>query len=321
MTPTPTRILAVADASETQIALRTAAALAERHGAALEVMACVEPPRDLAILARLAGADPDRLLEEAVTRTRAAIAGRLSHGDGAAPLSVVVGKAYFEIIRHVARTGCDFVVKAAEPLTGVNRLLFASTDQHLLRKCPCPVWLQTPPGSAAPRRVMAAVDLDLGDADEPETLQDLNRRVVETACQIAARDGGEVHVLHAWEALGAGMVWAFSSDVDARESADRYIDEVQSSRQDAMTRLLAEVEAAHPGGPRLVPQLARGAPEEALHREGVAIGAEVVVMGTVARTGLSGVFIGNTAENIINSLDCPVLAVKPAGFVSPLLSQ
>jgi nucleotide-binding universal stress UspA family protein len=41
-------------------------------------------------------------------------------------------------------------------------------------------------------------------------------------------------------------------------------------------------------------------------------------MGTVARTGLSGVFIGNTAENIINSLECPVLAVKPEGFVSPL---
>ncbi len=41
-------------------------------------------------------------------------------------------------------------------------------------------------------------------------------------------------------------------------------------------------------------------------------------MGTVARTGLSGVFIDNTAENIINTLECPVLAVNPYGFMSPL---
>lgn len=41
-------------------------------------------------------------------------------------------------------------------------------------------------------------------------------------------------------------------------------------------------------------------------------------METVARTGLSGVFIGNTAGNIINTLERPVLAVKPDGFISPL---
>ncbi|WP_254699947.1 MULTISPECIES: hypothetical protein [unclassified Roseovarius] len=41
-------------------------------------------------------------------------------------------------------------------------------------------------------------------------------------------------------------------------------------------------------------------------------------MGPVARTGLSGVFIGNTAENSINTLECPDLAVKPDGFISPL---
>ncbi|WP_414727764.1 hypothetical protein [Yoonia sp.] len=33
-------------------------------------------------------------------------------------------------------------------------------------------------------------------------------------------------------------------------------------------------------------------------------------MGTIARPGLWGVFIGNTAENIINTLECPVLAVS-----------
>jgi len=41
-------------------------------------------------------------------------------------------------------------------------------------------------------------------------------------------------------------------------------------------------------------------------------------MGTVARTGIKGLIIGNTAEVILNGIQCSVLAVKPDGFVSPL---
>nr|WP_302848593.1 universal stress protein [Roseovarius sp. EC-SD190] len=59
-------------------------------------------------------------------------------------------------------------------------------------------------------------------------------------------------------------------------------------------------------------------PETVIQEQSRALGADVVVMGPVARTGLSGVFIGNTAENSINTLECPDLAVKPDGFISPL---
>jgi len=316
----PRRILAVADTGDTQIALETALDLADRHGATLDVLACVAPPNDLAILSRLADVDPERLVEDAVERTRKAALDKLAEiaADRPFDLSVSVGKTYLEIIRHVARTGCDFVIKTAEPLSGMDRFLFASTDQHLLRKCPCPVWLQTPGGSRRPRRILAAVDLDVSDADEPETLIALNRRVVDTACIIAGTPDAEVMVLHAWDVVGEGMIWAFSGGSDARLSADRYVNEVLAARHQAMDRFLADRAGISPGA-RLVPQLARGAPDTVIHEQSRAIGADVVVMGTVARTGLRGVFIGNTAENIINSLECPVLAVKPDGFVSPLL--
>lgn len=318
----PRKILVVADTSEVQIALQSALTLAERHGASLEVIACVDPPRDLSILSRLSGEDPDRLIEEAVEHTRKEIRARL---DATAPdrrfnLSVAVGKAYLEIIRHVARTECDFVVKKAEPLSGIDRFLFASTDQHLLRKCPCPVWLQTPTASSAPRRILAAVDLDIRDAAEPETLAALNRRVVDAACMVAGAPDAEVIVLHAWDAVGEGMIWTFSGGSDPRMSADRYVNEILDSRHEAMNRLLAQVRTGIGTEPRLVPRLVRGAPETIIHEQSRQVAADLVVMGTVARTGLSGVFIGNTAENIINSLDCPILAVKPEGFASPLLA-
>ena len=45
---------------------------------------------------------------------------------------------------------------------------------------------------------------------------------------------------------------------------------------------------------------------------------ELIIMGTVGRTGISGFFIGNTAEAILGRVDCSVLAVKPPGFETPV---
>jgi len=46
-----------------------------------------------------------------------------------------------------------------------------------------------------------------------------------------------------------------------------------------------------------------------------------VVMGTVARTGVPGFIMGNTAETILNHINCSVLAIKPQGFVTPITLQ
>ncbi|GAM70069.1 universal stress protein E [Vibrio sp. JCM 19236] len=48
------------------------------------------------------------------------------------------------------------------------------------------------------------------------------------------------------------------------------------------------------------------------------LNAGLVVLGTSGRTGLSAVFLGNTAENIIDKINCDVLALKPSGYISPL---
>lgn len=317
----PRRILAVTDESHSQVALRSAAALADANDAALEVLACVEPPRDIGIIARLAGSDSDAILKALVDRKRATIGERLQEACPHRPIEprIAVGKPFLEIIRHVADAGCDFVVKSAEALTGVKRFLFASTDQHLLRKCPCPVWLQTPTAPVSPRRIIAAIDLDVWDAVEPDTLTALNRKVVNVARGIAAAPDAQVIVLHAWDAIGEGMVWAFATGADARLSAERYVNEILATRQQAMNRFIASFRGQERAASILVPRLMRGTPEQVIEAQSHMMNADLVVMGTVARTGVGGVFIGNTAENIINSLGCPILAVKPEGFVSPVL--
>ena len=45
---------------------------------------------------------------------------------------------------------------------------------------------------------------------------------------------------------------------------------------------------------------------------------DVIVMRTVARTGLPGLITGNIAEQVLSQITCSVLAIKPDGFVSPI---
>jgi len=45
---------------------------------------------------------------------------------------------------------------------------------------------------------------------------------------------------------------------------------------------------------------------------------DLIVMGTVCRTGLPGFIIGNTAESILFKVDCSVLSMKPHGFITPI---
>ncbi len=45
---------------------------------------------------------------------------------------------------------------------------------------------------------------------------------------------------------------------------------------------------------------------------------DLIILGTVCRTSVAGFFIGNTAENILQQVDCSVLTVRPEGFISPV---
>jgi len=44
------------------------------------------------------------------------------------------------------------------------------------------------------------------------------------------------------------------------------------------------------------------------------LAVDIVVMGTIGRSGLAGVVMGNTAEKVFSAVECSVVAVKPEGF-------
>jgi len=62
----------------------------------------------------------------------------------------------------------------------------------------------------------------------------------------------------------------------------------------------------------------KGDPKQIIQQQVEQLGPDLLVIGSVARTGLSGLLMGNTAEAVLNEVDCSVAIVKPAGFKSPI---
>jgi nucleotide-binding universal stress UspA family protein len=233
--------------------------------------------------------------------------------------SVLVGTPFLEVIREVLRSKHDLVVKTAEDPEWLNRL-FGSDDMHLLRKCPCPVWLFKPGAPTRFRNILAAVDVDDDKNEQELDVQTaLNDEVLQLSASLAAAEQGGLHVVHAWDAIEAGSLRArLLSSFDMHVS--QYNEMVRQHRQKKLDRLLQGlISNLHPDRLEVQTQLLEGAPAEVIPPLAGALDADLIVMGTVARTGIPGFIVGNTAEMILSQVNCSVLAVKPPGFTSPIV--
>lgn len=309
-------VLAVCDGGRGDTTtLSLAADIVRDSGGRLMVMGLIERPSDLSRLAKHARIDPEDIIQRLMAEERQRLQLLVSELSVPHEIEVCSGKPFLEIIRDVIVAGRDLVIKAAEAWAGAPRNLFTSTDQHLLRKCPAPVWLHMPQTPRPARAVLAAVDVDLEAASQPETLQALNRHVVETAAKTAQLTGATMHVFHAWSAPGEGMMWMWSNAPDPKLEVDAYLQSVfDQSRAniDQLVRGLA-VPPAH-----LRKHSIRGAARDVIPDKVAELGIDILVMGSIARTGIPGFIIGNTAEDILNRIECSVVIVKPPGYVSPV---
>jgi len=228
---------------------------------------------------------------------------------------VLVGTVFLEIIRAVLKDGYDLVIKSAENPDWMERI-FGSNDMHLLRKCPCPVWLHKPRENIQYKSVVAAVDLPGKESDQP----DLYQNILTLASSIANRDSAQLHVVHAWQSMNIGLLarWVDNPNSVTQE----LIDSERIRHENALVEFRNFVEDVAEEKPPsdIAPQfhLLTGMPAEAIPDRARELNADLVVMGTVNRTGISGLFIGNTAEAILEQLRCSVLAVKPESFETPV---
>ncbi len=236
---------------------------------------------------------------------------------------VFQGTPFLAIIRAVLCHNYDLVIKVTETEDWLTRV-FGSDDMHLMRKCPSPVWMVRPRSSQNHQHILAAVDVDESEADsaaEAKRLRSASRQILEMASSLALSNSAELHIVHVWEAIGEGIMRSgFMSN--SEEKINTYVEQVRQQHQSSMDQLMREV--AETVGqdtldylkPKI--HLIKGGVRKEVPRLAKEINADLLVMGTVARTGVPGFIMGNTAESILNHIECSVMAIKPEGFVSPV---
>jgi nucleotide-binding universal stress UspA family protein len=306
-------ILFVADkAKGEQVALGKILELAELNAASVTVMDVLAVFPDKFYIPE-ADADLRALHQGVIDERRAEIArmiGAAARKAGTVKPCVLLkeGIDYIEIIREVVAGGYDLVVKASDNNTAMTGVLFGTLDMHLLRKCPCPVFVMKPRRKIVHSKVLAAVDLNTTDKKRSE----LDRQIVQLAATLAGMEDGTLDVVHAWH-LPYEKKMREEERIRSVKTVELVLKDLRATNQRKLDALTAEWAALVPRSHQI-----KGEAHQVLPRFVREQGIDVVVMGTVGRSGVAGFFIGNTAEKILHALTCSVLAIKPAGFKSPV---
>lgn len=285
-------------------AIRHGLWLAEKASASVTFFAAVEVPDDE--LFSLAG-DESRVASEIQSAGRRALdqlvkqaKQRGIEADG----KLVCGEGWIELTCEVLRGGHDLVLIGTRNAGAVQRFLFGSTAMRLLHNCPCPVWVTRPEPQPMPANVLVASDFS-------EVSDDALRLTLE----VGRLSGASVHLLHAVD-YPLDRLWSTGlMDTTTQMYHEKVNADAQRQLKEQLTRVAGDAPAF---------------PVELHVAEGLSIAdtaildfierhrIDLLVMGTMARSGIPGVFIGNTAERLVTHVNCSLLAVKPADFVSPI---
>lgn len=217
------------------------------------------------------------------------------------------GRPGIALTQEVLRTGHDLLVRSHGRDLAEAPRPFGAIDMELLRQCPCPVWLIGRPGSRAAMRILAAIHANPDDPIE----QSLNASILEWGLMLKAYGDAELTLLQAWTPYGASLLRPRMSPAEFTE----FVETALRSENEALSGLIEPFTDRLTG---VAVELERGEPEDAIAGFAESHGIDVVVMGTVARTGIAGLVMGNTAERVLQRLRGSVLAIKPPGFESPV---
>ncbi len=290
--------------------LREAVKLAAESGARLTVLDVIPPVSRFRRMVQVEGRviDVQTALLDDRRETLRQLMDNTRTPEGT-PLIVKAGEPFIEAIRHVIADGHDLVVVGGRSVARGDLPGLDGGLMHLVRKCPTPVWMIRPLPDGR-RCVVALVDPDPEDSVRDQ----LNDLVLELAASLARRRKSELHVGHAWTLEGESTLRSSPYVKMPGRVVDMMVGSMETIHREAVDDLLARHDLEGVAKVHLV----RGDPGKALPRLVDDLGGDVVVMGTVARTGLSGLIMGNTAETVLRAVRCSVVAVKPTGFVSPV---
>lgn len=301
------QILVIVDPTASEHpALAKAAMLAEKFNARLELFVCdTKAAREIRLLSHVRE-NPGAPVPVNIKGMLESLAAPLrARGLDVTTETACADPLHVGLIERMRHTRADLVVKDTHHHSLAQRTFLTNTDWQLIRCCPVPLLLtKAAPWAAAPR-IVAAVDPGHVN-DKPEIL---DHWIVEHASLFAQRLQGELHVVHVYVPMAIiGSATIVSPSMAAAVTpGDLEVEE--QSRRKLVTSLVSEYNV-----PAENVHLELGGPAQVLPIAAARVNADVMAMGAIARSGLKRIFIGSTAEDVLERLPCDALIVKPPQF-------
>jgi nucleotide-binding universal stress UspA family protein len=196
------------------------------------------------------------------------------------------------IVRRAEERGADLLVVGDRGATGLSRTLLGSVAERVLRHAHCPVLVVR--RSEKSRRILVATDFS-----------DPSLPAVAAAGEEARRTGSQLTILHS---IDLGLALAETMPEPLVTAPYGFSTGVREELRGAVDGKLAGALARYGiDGERVV---AFGPAGPAILRHAEQMQAELIVVGTVGRTGLPRLLLGSVTEMVARSAPCSVLVVR-----------
>ena len=220
---------------------------------------------------------------------------------------------YLGILRAVDAFEADILIKASQPHSNVARWFFTPTDWYLLKTCSVPILLVKQPSWSQTSTVVAALD----PGHELSQQSELDQRILSTAYTVARQLGAPLHAVHCFnpgyrDRLFAGLVksalWEKVFPAATQTDEAKIMENLRYEHNAQFARECVD------WVPNSANQhLLSGAIDEVLPPALPELHAGILVLGTTYRSGL----LGSTAQELVETVDCDILGVKPKDFEAP----
>jgi universal stress protein E len=215
-------------------------------------------------------------------------------------LKLVWHKRPFEsILKEAAEHNHDLIVKSTHHHSKLSAVVFTPTDWHLLRKSLCPVLLVKDHEWPTNGNIVAAIQV-LDGTNFNVDLDTINKRITQEAIQLKELFSANIHLVNAYPSTPEHI----AIEIPNFDSI-AYNHEIENHHKESMLDHAHSFNISEQNV-----HVQSGSPEEVIADVVKEINAELVIVGAPTRNGISAFFIGNTAEMVIDSINCDLLALK-----------
>ena len=215
-------------------------------------------------------------------------------------VKVLKGRPIDALVREVESGQHDLLLKDANSES--ESLFFGSLDMRLMRMCRVPIWISNVTSPPKTRRILAAID--------PQAKQNgkrMNERVIRAASLLARQEMAELFIISVWHTPSG----SFESGGNEMERSSQFATNVKRHAWENVEHAVAASLLKIPTDNVLFEKSIGSNAIVSAVRD---VQPDLLVMGSIAHTGIPGLLIGNTAEEVVRQIECSVLMLKPENF-------